>query len=107
MSFRRDPKHDREHAKWTSVNRDYLLRSGIPLVAWETWDNWEDFLYDDLPYEIDPSHFDIEDLTDAEALELCLFLERECGRTGSSPTVLRRLQSNADRRESWRGLSRS
>lgn len=97
MSFRRDGKLEREHTAWATANREVLLETGIPLAAWESWINWENFLHCDLAYAVDPSGFDVDQLSDAQAEALCLFLEREEreGRTGA--TVLRRLQHRLGR----------
>lgn len=92
MSFRRNGKPEREHQAWVRAHRDVLLRTGVPLVAWESWGNWESFLYCDLPHVADPSGFDIDQLSDAQAEELCLFLEAEQREGRDGATVLRRLQ---------------
>lgn len=60
MGFRRDSTRERSHERWVRFNRDLLLRTGIPMVAWETEVNWESFLWDDLSLGVDPSGFSID-----------------------------------------------
>jgi hypothetical protein len=97
MTYRKDPAREREHAKWVLANRDYLLRSPIPMVAWESALHWAHFLEDDLPFSIDHSRFSTDTLSDDQALELCLFLEKEHSTIGNEPPLLRRLQARLSR----------
>jgi len=98
MSFDKIASRRREFARWTSEHRDELLASGIPIVAWSKLEYWWSFLEEGfLPYDIDPSRFEVEQLTDDQARTLLRLLE--AGETSAGWTVLHSLRSRQGDRQ--------
>ncbi len=92
MRFDRFAEEKREFRRWTTEHREALLATGIPLVAWSSYDHWGYFLdHAHLPYGVDPSGFSVDDLSRDEARALQTLLEKKYA-DRSEPWILSRLR---------------
>jgi len=93
MRFDQFADQRRKMRRWTTLRREQLLATGVPMVAWSSFEHWHYFLdHGELPYEIDPSRFSIDQMTTQQTAALRDLLEEE-GAGGSEPLVLAMLRA--------------
>ena len=70
MGFRRSRGQARAEREWTAfvaANLERLQVAGLPLLAIESVEHWDDLLmHGHFDHHEDPSHFEIESLTDPQ-----------------------------------------
>lgn len=92
MSFRRDKKEALDWQKWLRQHREELIACGVPNIVLEEPRHWYYFL--DHGYFTPPGSaaplIDVDRMQNADALHLCLFLEKDDSYPDSS--ALNRLQ---------------
>lgn len=78
MGFDRFAEERRRFRSWTTKNRDRLLATGIPIVAWSKYEYWDYLMfYGFLPYEFDPARFSVEQMTAEQVVALRELVEDE------------------------------
>ncbi len=90
MSYRRDKAASCEWTHWVISHRKRLLACGVPSQVFEKEQAWRDFL--DHGYYSNahgqPALIDVDEMPDAEALALCVFLEEHEGEDCSTLGLL-------------------
>ncbi len=79
MSHRRSPhkaKAKRQWADFVAENRGRVAAAGLPSLATETVDHWDDLLrHGYFDHHLDPAQFKVQDLTDEQYAELVNLVE--------------------------------
>ena len=71
MRRKPSPTDNRDFRRWMLARSEQLAQCGLPLHVWESQDNWVYFLdHSYLPHDVDPSGFDLEQLSPTQLREL-------------------------------------